>query len=91
MPAAVIQVVKVAPRGVRKSDVVEHDMQTVPPPLVPPHVEVVQYLLEVQPDLDSNLTLPVRIGGIPLRPVRRGDQEILERPDVEPEPPRDAD
>jgi len=26
-------------------DVLEHNVQAVPPPLVPPHVEIIQYLL----------------------------------------------
>src|SRR5512145_2265618 len=57
VPAPVIQVVAVSHRGERHSDVVEHDVKAVAPPVVAADVEIVQYLLEVEAYFESDPAL----------------------------------
>src|SRR4030095_8555744 len=87
VPLSVVQIVAKTDRRERESDVVAQDMERVTPPSVAPHADIVQDLLEVQPDLQADLTLPLRRGGsrhIVLHPVGHGEEQIANRSDVEP-------
>ena len=52
-----VQVVAEADRRERKPEVVEDDVETVAPPRVALHAEVVEDDLEIEADLETDLTL----------------------------------
>jgi hypothetical protein len=55
-PLAAVHVVAHPERGVREPDVVTYEVKRVAPPRVPFHVEIVQDLLKVEPDLGNRLS-----------------------------------
>src|SRR6266853_1649282 len=84
-PLVVVQVVSETDRRERKPEVVEDDVQAVAPPRVPLHPEVVQDDLEVEADLETDLTLAQRgrTGRVALHVVRDREHQIAKRPDLE--------